>query len=188
LPIVWQRCWNVHPGQPPEPAELLAAMHDLLADCLPDGIFLEGILVRLGSDGRATVSPAGGIRLLVRNGQRQPDLVKLRGAWLGVRAPRRDEQHTLRLGHGDELLLATDGLFDQLDDQGGPEALTRGLSAEQGVLFGQLRERLEQSLTLGEQKDDITMVLLRRRLREREVDPVTLPFSGVTQVNGQRNV
>ena len=43
LPVVWQRCWNAHPNREPEPAELLGAMHEMLADCMPDGIFLESL-------------------------------------------------------------------------------------------------------------------------------------------------
>src|SRR5262249_31862129 len=129
LPIVWQKCWNGHAQHPhqPEPAEVLSAMHDLLEDCLPDGIFLECTLVRLGADGSVTVAPAGGTRLLVQRsgGRSQPDLLRLRGCWLGLRRPTREEQHDLRLGHGDELLLATDGLFEQLEDLGGPEEVAQ---------------------------------------------------------------
>src|SRR5262245_23261851 len=32
LPAVWQRCWERDPGRSPQPAELLALMHDQLAD------------------------------------------------------------------------------------------------------------------------------------------------------------
>ena len=177
LPAVWQRCWQTHPDTPPEPAELLGAMHDLLADCLPDGIFLEATLVRLGEDGSAVVVPAGGTRLLLHPARRRPDLVKLRGAWLGLRAPTRDEQHTLRLDPGDEVVLITDGVFDQLDDAGGLEAVTRVVSSRRGALFAALGDALERSVANGGQKDDITMVLLRRR--EPADRPVAiLPFPG----------
>jgi hypothetical protein len=162
LPGVWERCWAAHPGAAPEPAELLAVMHDVLADCLPEGIFLECTLVRLGNDGRATVAPAGGTRLVLRAAAGRPRVVKLRGAWLGLRAPSTEEQHVLVLGRGDELLLATDGVFDQLDEQGGAEAVVRSLPQE-GALFDVVRGLLEQSLACGPQKDDITLVLLRRR-------------------------
>jgi serine phosphatase RsbU (regulator of sigma subunit) len=174
LPSVWQRLWEQHPGQAPEPAELLASMHDLLADCLPDGIFLECTLVRLTAEGRATIAPCGGTRLLVHPARRPPDVVKLRGAWLGLRAPTPDEQHALDLAPGDELVLATDGIFDQLDD-GGAEEVTRRVPPRRGALFAALREAVEASLAAGEQKDDMTMLLLRRRDRG---DAVILPFPG----------
>jgi hypothetical protein len=160
LPGVWQRCWSDHPDHPPEPAELLARMHELLADCLPEGIFLEATLVRLGEDGRTTVVAAGGTRFWLCRGSSRPDLVKLRGAWLGLRAPHPEDQHTLTLGHGDELLLTTDGVFDQLD---GGEVVERHGPPGEVSLFEVVRELLEQSLANGPQKDDITLVLLRRR-------------------------
>jgi hypothetical protein len=175
LPAVWQRCWNAHPGRAPEPAELLATMHDFLTDCLPEGIFLECTLARLTDDGQVKVVPAGGVRLWVWSRAGPPDLVKLRGAWLGLRPPAADEQHTLSLGHGDELLLATDGVFDQLDEQGA-EAVGRAAS-RRGGLFEAVRELLERSLEREEQKDDITMVLLRRRGPGGE-GPRTIPFPG----------
>src|SRR5262249_16454229 len=39
LPGVWQACWQS--AAPREPAELLAAMHDHLHDCLPEGVYVE---------------------------------------------------------------------------------------------------------------------------------------------------
>ncbi len=173
LPAVWQRCWSAQPGQAPQPADLLAAMHELLADCLPEGIFLECTLVRLDEQGRATVSPAGGSRLLVGRKRRPADLVKLRGAWLGLRAPSPDEQHVLVLEHGDELLLATDGVFDQLEEYG--PALLAGTP---GALFEALRQRHEQSLASIPQKDDITLVLLRRREPVEGPVVLSLPLPG----------
>lgn len=175
LPAVWQRLWEAHPGAPPEPAELLASMHELLVDCLPDGIFLECTLVRLTSEGRATVAPCGGTRLLVHPAKRPAGVVKLRGAWLGLRAPTLEEQHSLDLDHGDELVLATDGIFDQLDEGGGAEAVTSRVPSRRGALFAALREAVEASLAAGEQKDDMTMVLLRRRDRG---DVAIRPFPG----------
>jgi hypothetical protein len=170
LPAVWQHCWELHPGRSPQPAELLAFMHRQLSDSLPEGIFLECTLARLGPDGEAVVSPAGGTRLLVRRGQRPPELVKLRGAWLGLAAPSTDDQYHLRLGPGDELILATDGAFDQLEDHGGIDSFARKASG--ASLFDAFRDRLEESLQHGPQKDDVTLVMVRRR----EASPVVLKF------------
>jgi sigma-B regulation protein RsbU (phosphoserine phosphatase) len=177
LPGVWQRCWSEQPEHACEPAELLAAMHDLLSDCLPEGIFLECTLVRLDEAGRATVSPAGGSRLLLGRQRRAVDLVKLRGAWLGLRAPTAAEQHTLELGHGDELILATDGVFDQLDDDGGIPAVLDELPGVSRTLFEALRDRLQRCLECAPQKDDITLVLLRRR-EPADVGRAVLPLPG----------
>jgi hypothetical protein len=184
LPAVWQLCWNAHQGRSPEPADLLARMHEFFSDCLPEGIFLECTLARLGSDGEITVAPAGGTRLWVRSDGRRPDLVRLRGAWLGLRAPRPEEQHTLSLHQGDELLLATDGLFDQLDEEGA-EAVARA-SPRHG-LFEVVRDLLERSLASERQRDDITMVLLRRRGPDGG-RPRMLPFPGTPRSNGTGDV
>ncbi|HMF10951.1 MAG TPA: SpoIIE family protein phosphatase, partial [Gemmataceae bacterium] len=110
LPGVWRTCWE---SAPAAPAELLASMHDLLADCLPEGVYVECTLVRLHPEGAVIVAPAGGSRLLLRRGrQNKPIYVKLRGAWLGLARPSCGDQRTWTLQEGDELLLATDGLFD----------------------------------------------------------------------------
>jgi len=171
LPSVWQHCWAAHPGAPPQPAELLAVMHELLTDSLPDGIYLEATLVRLAPGGEVTVVAAGGTRLLHRSDD-GPELVKLRGAWLGLRAPTAGEQYTLRMGDGDELVLATDGVFDQLDGEGGHDAV-RAEWREGGSVFDVVCVLLERSLARSAQMDDITLVTL-----ERQGGPAILKFPG----------
>ncbi len=184
LPALWQRCWNLHARRTPEPVELLATMHELLCDSMPEGIFLEGTLVRLDADGEATVVPAGGTRLVLRRGSRRPELVKLRGAWLGLRAPSTDEQHHLSLNDGDELLLTTDGVFEQIEDSANDGLLPSGLN---GNLFDSLRRQIEQSLARGPQKDDITMLLLRRRA-PREPSARTIPIRQAATSSGAGDV
>jgi serine phosphatase RsbU (regulator of sigma subunit) len=165
LPSVWQTCWE---SAPTAPAELLASMHDLLADCLPEGVYVECTLARLRPAGEVVIVPAGGSRLLLRRGpQEKPILVKLRGAWLGLARPSRGDQRTWTLEEGGELLLATDGLFDQLHELGPSErAEWLGRIGGGGCLFERVRELLRQALARAPQKDDITMVLLRRRAAE----------------------
>ncbi len=164
LPEVWEHCWHSLPSPETQPAQVLAAMHHLLVDCLPDGVFVECTLARLAPDGTALVAPAGGSRLLLlRRGARRPELLKLRGTWLGLSPPTVQDQHHWSLAQGDELLLASDGVFDQLADGGGAEALALPRGAL--TLFDALREQLRAALADGPQKDDITMVLLRRRGR-----------------------
>jgi serine phosphatase RsbU (regulator of sigma subunit) len=135
-------------------------MHELLSDSLPEGIFLEATLVRLDPDGGTVVVPAGGTRFVVRSNGRSPHVVKLRGSWLGLFPPNPEQEHRLHLGEGDELLLVTDGAFDQLDEQGGLEALAHEWRG--GSTFETLRRLLEQALSRGPQKDDITVVWLER--------------------------
>jgi hypothetical protein len=165
LPSVWQACWKGCLVDDLQPADVLAAMHNLLRDCLPDGVYVECTLVRLGSDGEATIAPAGGIRVLLRRAAAaQPDLLKLRGTWLGLKAPTAGDQRTWQLEPGDELLLGSDGVFDQFSDNDGAE-VTDVLSAvpQSRTLLDELQLRLRERLRQVPQKDDITMVLLRRR-------------------------
>jgi serine phosphatase RsbU (regulator of sigma subunit) len=175
LPEVWRSCWQKH-GPEGQPADLLAAMHDLLEDCLPEGVYVECTLVRLDREGEAVVAPAGGTRLLLRRGEGRPDLHKLRGTWLGLARPSVEDQKHLALADGDELLLGSDGLYDQLIAHLGGEVEEHlGSSAGQATLFEAVHRLLGQALQREPQKDDITMVLLRRRDRSASGVPGTTP-------------
>lgn len=138
-------------------------MHELLKDCLPDGVYAECTLVRLDPEGSVTVAPAGGSRVLLRLGGRSPDLHKLRGTWLGLARPSSADQRSWKLEGGDELLLGSDGAFDQLVDRLDdlPESL--GGLPRQTSLFEAARDALLRALEHVPQRDDITLVLLRRR-------------------------
>jgi serine phosphatase RsbU (regulator of sigma subunit) len=191
LPSVWQACWRRHP-EGAAPADLLADMHDLLEDCLPDGIFVECTLARFAMEGDVTVAPAGGSRLLLRrSGSSRLELLKLRGSWLGLHRPSPEDQRTWRLDTGDEMLLGSDGVFDHLADQSGGnmaaalDEMSRTTQARS--LLQQVHERIRQALRQSQQKDDITMVLLRRRDASPTV-PATLPFPGPVARNGAGDV
>ena len=179
LPSVWQACWRRRPDIA-DPANFLADMHDLLEDCLPDGIFVECTLARLGSDGDVTVAPAGGSRILLRRfGSNRLELLKLRGSWLGLQRPSANDQSSCRMDTGDEMLLGSDGLFDHLADLTGGNIAAAldemSRATETRSLLDKVHERIRRALRLGRQKDDITMVLLRRR-EPSEVAPAKLPF------------
>jgi hypothetical protein len=171
LPSVWQMCWENTDSH--QPSDLLAAMHRLLEQCLPDGVFVECTLARLGLSGEVTVAPAGGTRFLLRRGGRV-ELVKLRGGWLGLLPPSSKDQHVFQLAAGDELLLGTDGFFDQLN-----EPATKDLQGASNFrpLFDHARELLRRALQTQPQLDDITLVLLRRRDKDDD-RPATVPFPG----------
>ncbi len=190
LPSVWRMCWQRHPNGT-EPATLLADMHDLLQDCLPDGIFVECTLARLGPAGELTVAPAGGSRLLLRRESGQLELLKLRGSWLGLVRPSAADQRSWQLETGDELLLGTDGVFDHLADLTGgnvADALAElSRAAETRPLLEQVHDRVRRALRQGPQKDDITMVLLRRRPPGAERQAM-LPFPGPAARRGAGDV
>jgi len=174
LPGLWQMLWRERTEGPQQPADLLADLHMLLEDCLPDGVYVEGTLVRLSPQGQATVVPAGGTRFLVRrSGASRPELVQLPGHWLGLSPPRPEDQHFLELGGGDEILLGTDGLFDQLaalSDAAWLDLLdTRSPNLP---LFERVHDLLRRSLQQVPQQDDITALLLRRRPGAKVLPPV----------------
>ncbi len=173
LPSVWQKCWET--AGPCQPADLLGAMHRLLEECLPDGVFVECTLARLGTDGTVTVAPAGGTRFLLRRAGRV-ELVKLRGGWLGLLPPSAKDQHTLTLAAGDEVLLGTDGFFDQLAALGESAGDLRRVSPLRS-LFDHANELLRQALKKTPQEDDVTLVLLRRRSADDD-RPGVVPFPG----------
>jgi serine phosphatase RsbU (regulator of sigma subunit) len=165
LPAVWQMLWRERVEGPEQPADLLADLHRLLADCLPDGIYVEGTLIRLDPQGQATVVPAGGTRFLLRRGGAlRPELVLLPGAWLGLSPPRLEDQHCLELAGGDEILVGTDGLFDQLAVLKEADWLDLLEARSPGQpLFERVQDLLRQALQQAPQRDDITALLLRRR-------------------------
>lgn len=184
LPGVWRTCWEKFDLTAP-PADLLASMHALLADCLPDGVYVECTLVRLSPEGEATIVPAGGSRLLLRRDQGPPELLKLRGTWLGLSAPTAHDQRTWILAHGDEVLLGTDGMFDHLTEHGGPGLWDRPEHwPGEGTLFDAVGRLLRQALQRAPQKDDITVVLLRRRA---DLEPA-LPGAEPSSRNGAGDV
>jgi serine phosphatase RsbU (regulator of sigma subunit) len=140
---------------------LLAEMHRLFEDCLPEGVYVEATLVRL-LRGEVTVVPAGGSRFLLRRtGREEVELITLRGAWLGLVAPAPSDQHRWALQPDDELVLGTDGLFDQLAAELGRDLEgVRRLKATN--LFDRLEQLLRSALQQKAQADDITVVALRR--------------------------
>jgi serine phosphatase RsbU (regulator of sigma subunit) len=167
LPHVWRMCWEEMPSDGCQPIVLLEAMHGLLADCLPEGIYVEGTLGRFRPDGELTVAPAGGSRFLTRkDGQRDVTLHKLKGSWLGLVPPDAGDQQTWELDAGAELLMGSDGLFDHIPDYArSSDALTTFLANANNscTLFDAVYQILQEELQKNPPKDDITMVMVRRR-------------------------
>jgi len=166
LPNVWRTCWGDATGDKFEPIHLIEAMHQLLENCLPEGIFVEATLSRFSPDGAVTVFPAGGSRMMSRRAkQNSVNLHTLRGSWLGLASPDPADQLTILLEADDELLMGTDGLFDQLTCHTSERADTDGLTSRmsgRATLFADMKRILDEALKETPQADDITMVSMQR--------------------------
>jgi hypothetical protein len=136
---------------------------------LPDDLFVEAVAGRFTPSGEATVAAAGGFHPILRRSKANVlESLSLSGCFLGLEIGDRD-QSRWELDDGDELMLATDGLFDQ--PCGAEERLGRLLSSRcQDQLRSEPRALHEAVVAvlgkvLGQhpQHDDITVVTLRRR-------------------------
>jgi hypothetical protein len=169
LPNLWRACWEQLTSTCQQPTALLLGLHTLLEDTLPEGVFVEATLARFTPDGTVTVVPAGGSRLLLRQrGRPTLEAHALKGSWLGLLPPDPSSEHRWTLSPGDELLLGSDGLFDQLTDHGRVRDAFSGLSAGAGprdTLFQLARAALEHALRQRPQQDDITLFTARRGMK-----------------------
>jgi hypothetical protein len=150
-----------------EPRALLGAVGRELEAVLPDDLFVEAVLGRFAASGDAVLAAAGGCRPILRRSQADlPEFYSLSGCLLGLEIGDRD-QRSWSLEDGDELLLATDGLFDQPShDQ---ERLGKQLAelcrqqlTSRPDLHGAVLEVLGRVLEENAQHDDITVITLRR--------------------------
>jgi serine phosphatase RsbU (regulator of sigma subunit) len=158
-------CWDGLTSDCCEPAKLLGGIHSLLQGSLPEGVYVEATLARLRPDGQVVVAPAGGTRILLRSDRAAFALHTLRGAWLGLTPPDSEDQRTWFLSSRDELVLGSDGLFDQIGNLGGVDESRDNLfpdDAEAASLFDAVHQVLQEALRLQPQIDDITMIMVRK--------------------------
>jgi len=150
-----------------EPRALLGALGREVEAVLPDDVFVEAVLGRFASSGEVVLAAAGGARPILRRSQAElPEFHSLSGCLLGLELGDRD-QCSWSLDDGDELLMATDGLFDQpLSDR---ERVGKRLAgdcqqrlAAGHDLHGAVLDVLSQVLEENAQHDDITVITLRR--------------------------
>jgi serine phosphatase RsbU (regulator of sigma subunit) len=152
------------------PGKLFVLLHEQLQTCLPDGFFFEAALARFDS-ASVTVALAGDICILVRQQgdrvARPRDLGERCGGWLGLAGADRQvgDQETWPFSPGDELTMASDGLFNQpFGEQrlrhtilGDLAAVAQGRSLHHDVL-----QILENALASNSPDDDISVATVRR--------------------------
>lgn len=171
MPYVWGACWDAAPSHCCPPNVLLEGLHRQLEGCLPEGLYVEGTLVRMNPNGEVAIAPAGGTRLLLRRrGERSVAWHRLSGSWLGLAPPQAEDQRTWILDTEDEIVLGTDGLFDQIATivpSGDPLVDLIANRGPSSTLFVLVHHLLQEGLRTHPQVDDITMVTLRRRTPHR---------------------
>jgi serine phosphatase RsbU (regulator of sigma subunit) len=164
LPYLWQLSHIAERrlrGCPPR--ELLDALGRELEPVLPDGVFVEATLGRFAPDGSATLAGAGVCRVVLRrSGRDRLTLHDLGGALLGFQYGGRDQQD-LTLRAGDQLALASDGLFEQPD---GDDCQLRERLADRAgarllagrTLHDAILDVLKETIASCPQRDDVTVI------------------------------
>jgi hypothetical protein len=160
------------------------ALHDVLEPVLPDAVFVEATLARFTPVGRATFSGAGFCRVtLRRSGDERFDIHRIGGPYLGLGSAKRAHlDWAIRVD--DEVMMASDGLFEQPDSDSSRCPLEASLArraaahlAAGRTLHDAILAVLEGALRGCRQRDDIA-VLTIRYLREasagREAEHVSV--------------
>jgi hypothetical protein len=152
------------------PNELLDALSDVLEPVLPEEVFVEATLARFMPAGGAAFSGAGFCRMaLRRSGDDRIDLRRIGGPYLGLGSGQRDHPD-LAMHVGDQVLMASDGLFEQPDTDSSRCPLEVSLArratahlAAGRTLHDAILAVLEETLRGCQQQDDITVVTIGYR-------------------------
>lgn len=151
------------------PNDLLDALNARLVDEFPDGDLLCSALcvdVRPEPTGvEVTHANAGGVPLYVLAAHRAPWERYVDGPLLGADHVTWPEPSAFRLESGQLLLLATDGLLEQTNDQrqrfdARLVELDLGAVADAGAALGRLMLEFESFLGGGAVRDDVTAIVL----------------------------
>jgi serine phosphatase RsbU (regulator of sigma subunit) len=149
-----------------DPLELFQKVDQRLQDCLPVGMFVEAILIRFSSDPYFTAAVAGYARLVLRRaGSSSVEICRLGSSYLGPVGEAPEEQMNFDFQPGDEVALATDGLFDHPYPDGTlidglQETLSGAISHVS--LYQALVNSLEEAGRLCKQEDDVTLITIRK--------------------------
>lgn len=167
LEHLWRLCWQQKAMQPRDPTDLLRRLHGFLNGLLPEGVYVEGVVLCGRSEGTIRAAPAGRCRLLIRRaGDRDAELHTLIGGWPGVSPPEEKDAQTWYLRIGDEMVLASDGLFRQVPESersAAPLTAPFRRGGASASLLDATRQVLHDALSGRPQHDDITLVSLGRR-------------------------
>ena len=149
-------------------AGINATLHDNVRTRLARNDYITFSLLRYCRDGRVAYCGAHEDILVWRAATRTVERHPTEGTWLALRSKVEFQARELRLGHGDMMVLWTDGLIETRNAGGemlGIEAATRLLAERGDRAAGEVVEALmQQSLRWsGAPEDDMTVVALRHR-------------------------
>jgi hypothetical protein len=143
------------------PRELCRKLDEHLYACLPDAMFVEATICGFNTKGVVRASPAGVCRLIfLRDAISTVEVAQLGGGYLGMQLGEYSEE-VFQLGTGDQLTMASDGLYEQ---PRGNKQLIADLNGELAArcasesLHEAVSGLLEETLATNAQADDITVV------------------------------
>jgi sigma-B regulation protein RsbU (phosphoserine phosphatase) len=163
---------HTHPDLHREPGETLTRVGQLLHQLLPSDLFMTGVYLLLGGDGRVSWSAAGHHPPLrvSRTGLLDPVDLALIGPVLGFGMEEQYTTITWQLEPGDRLLLFTDGLWDARSRSGEGFGRRRLFDYWAGAVrvpldeaVGDLVARVVAHLEGADFEDDFTVVGVERQ-------------------------
>lgn len=168
LPKLWQMCLARVSVADRRPSRLLAEMDRELAGRLPDGTFVEATVAQFVGlpNPLARLCAAGHAAVVLRSATGRFE--KIGGMWLGLFAGTARTDTELPFGRDEELLLATDGLWEQPLDSAVESRLASTINdflkqlQPTDPLHDAMVTRFESVVKqFGRQNDDVCIVTIR---------------------------
>jgi hypothetical protein len=172
LPTLWdQPSIGAARSSSGDPAGLLGLLGREVSEVLPDDLFVEATLSRFTASGEMTVAAAGGCPVVIREAASgRAQCLKVGGHFLGMDRYDLPPRVPLssRLRSGDEVLMATDGLFDQPNGEAGPlqaslDRLLSGPVRGKTSLHDAALRAIRDALKHRPQHDDIAIATVKYR-------------------------
>lgn len=180
-------------GRPYRPCEALTRLNDAMQRDKPaPGVFVTAAYCLFDMETRTLLTAsAGHPPLICLRGDGGVDLVEHTGPALGLYADASYGEQSLKLSHGDRVLLYTDGLFDAAAGDTAPSPQNIADALRDIPFEGHALATLLQRLTGGEDvadRDDVSMILMQAAPGESFLDePVELETSAAERDrNGPR--
>lgn len=162
--------------QTSEPAELLTELNHLLSRRSNRGLFITIFAALFEPDGTFRFSTAGHPPPLLFADGVFRDLPRAGGPPVGIMAGASYRQDSITLRDGEIVVLFSDGVTDAVDPKGadfgldGLRAVIRTSAARPSMLPSRVRQAILSFEAGHEPSDDVTVAVVSRNERERELD------------------